>query len=659
MADQDIKRLRVPKASREALTKYIGKLLDYSKSNGLDFRNRMEAIDIAYARYEQAKAANDKAGIDYYGRQPCGDGPINVVAPIVVSQTQSMVAYWSEVFLSGYPIFPVISTPKQKGQAEALEGVIQDHLILSESIPDLQVMLQDAARYNRVAVETEWAPIKTFQPWTDIADLTGENTQTEQKLTSINKVRRLNLRNVHYDTRVALHEVDSKGEYAGYTGILTRMGLKDLLNQLQVEKTLVSTQAINEALASCINHDDYNEDPLLNNYTSNANKAVGTDWDVYLGYEEGLKDIGQRRVPTNTSGTYLLHTFYLRLIPSDFGIGAASPNSVQVFKVRMINRDTIISVEQFTGANGRFGMFLAPAIEDGLDAQTQSYAEMSMPIQKATTSLLNIRFADARRRIADRGLYNPDLIRPSDINSGVPEAKIPIKPNQLLENALEQAYRPMPYDSRGMETVIQDAMMIQDMSRELSGMNNATRGQFQKGNKSVAEFDTIMGNAENRMRLPATVLEFRVFMKIKEQLKLNILQFGQDTTIISPRNSKPLEVNIQELQRAQLMFEIADGYTPKSKMASTDMLQGIMQMIMNSPYLQQVYGSQLPAMLAHMAQLGGVRGMQEYAEAALEEWQGSMQLQAQIQQLAMQVQQMMAQQAGGQPPQQQPTEGQQ
>lgn len=659
MADQDIKKLKVNKASRDALAAYLGKLLDYSKSNGTDFRNRMEAIDIAYARYEQAKNANDKAGMDRYGSVVCGDGPVNVVAPIVVSQTQSMVAYWSEVFLSGYPVFPVVSSPAIKGQAEALEGIIQDHLTLSESVPDMQLFLQDAARYNRVAVETEWAPIKTFQPWTDVADLTGDNTQTEQKLTYINKVRRLNLRNVHYDNRVALHEVDSKGEYAGYTGIITRMGLKDLLNQLQIEKTLVSTQAINDALKSCINHDDYNEDPLLNNYTSNANKAVGTDWDVYLGYEEALKDIGQRRVPHNTSGTYLIHTFYLRLIPSDFGISAASPNSVQVFKVRMINRDVIISVEAFVGANGRFGMFLAPAIEDGLDSQTQSYAEMSMPIQKATTSLLNIRFADARRRIADRGIYNPDLIRPSDINSPFPEAKIPIKPNQLLENALEQAYRPMPYDSRGMESVIQDAMMIQDMSRELSGMNNATRGQFQKGNKSVAEFDTIMGNAENRMRLPATVLEFRVFMKIKEQLKLNILQFGQDTTIISPRNSKPLQVNIQELQRTQLMFEIADGYTPKSKMASTEMLMGIMQMIMNSPMLQQVYGSQLPGMLSHIAQLGGVRGMEQYAEAALAEWQGGLQLQGQIQQLAAQVQQLLAQQAGAPTQQQQPTEGQQ
>lgn len=640
----DLSKIKVPRTARQSLSMYIGKLLDFSQANSTDFRNRMEAIDIAYTRYEAAVKAGDRDGMDRYGNQPCNAGPINLVTPVVVSQSQSMVAYWSEVFLSGSPIFPVVSTADRKDQAEALEGIIQDHLLLSESIPELQLVLQDSARYNRAAVEVVWDPIKTYQPWMDIADVSEENREVGEKLIYVNRIKRLNLRNTHYDPRVPLHQVDSCGDYAGYSEPITRMKLKDLLNRLQIEKTLVNTQVINEALASSLEHLDYYEDPLLNSYVSNTSQGKGTNWEAYLGHEVPGQEGSQLKVPHNTTGTYILHTFYIRLIPSDFGIIAPSPNSVQVFRVRMVNRGPVISVEPYTGANGRFGIFIFPAIEDGLDTQTQSYAEMAMPIQKATTSLLNIRFADARRRIADRGIYNPDLLRPSDINSPYPEAKIPIKPNQLMDNALDQAYKQIPYDGRGTETVIQDAMLIQDMSRELSGMNNASRGQFQKGNKSVVEFDTIMGNSENRMRLPATVLEYRGFQKMKEQLKLNILMFGESTTIISPRNGKSLEVNIQELQRVQLQFEIADGYTPKSKLAGTDMLMGIINLIMNSTHLQQVYGSQLPAMVAHLAQLGGVRGMEQYATEAIKQWEASFGLQAQIQQLAAQLQQMQVDQ---------------
>lgn len=653
MAAEKIKRLKVSKASRLKLQEYLTRLLDHSKNQNTDLRNRLDAIDYAYTRYQAAMAEGNKAGIDKYGNTPCNAGPVNIITPVVLSQTQSMVAYWSEVFLSGYPIFPVVSNPAHKDQAESLEGIVQDHLVLSESIPELQLLLQNAARYNLWAVETAWEPIKTYKPFTDIADLAGDNTESKEIISKINVVRNLNLRNLHYDSRVPLHKVDSLGEYVGYTDVFTRMSLKDLLNSLSSDGTLVSFDAVNKALTSAMDSEDYNEDPLLNSYVSNTGKNR-TDWDAYGGWSTPSQG-GANRVPTNTTGTYLVHKFYLRLVPSDFGLDMAAPNSVHTILVRMVNRDTIISVEEFTGAMGRFGIVMGPAIEDGLDIQTQSYAEMAMPIQSASTSLLNIRFAGARRAIMDRGLYNPDMIRPSDINSPFPEAKIPIKPNQLTENSMDQAYRPMPFDSRGTETVLQDAMLIQDMSREHSGMNSATRGQFQKGNRTMAEFDTIMGNAENRMRLPALVLEYRCFSKIKEQLKLNILQYGTDTVVISPRNGKELAVNIQELQELRMQFEMADGYTPKSKMASTDYLVTLLQLIMNSPQLQQVYGNQMAGMFAHLAQLGGVRGLQQYADAALQEFQTSMEMQMQMQQLMQQLQQAMAQQ--GQPTQQPPVEG--
>ena len=83
------------------------------------------------------------------------------VNPIVISQVQSMTAYLTEVFASGYPILPVVSTPDKKEQAEALEGIIQDHMTMTSSIPELILCLQDAAKYNLVGWETEWRHIVT------------------------------------------------------------------------------------------------------------------------------------------------------------------------------------------------------------------------------------------------------------------------------------------------------------------------------------------------------------------------------------------------------------------------------------------------------------------------------------------------------------------
>lgn len=646
--------LKISKATSAAFVAYLGKLLDYSKSRN-QFRSKMDMVDEAYARFRTAQAQNDQSGVDTYGKVHCNAGDIQITNPVVISQVESMVAYWAEVFLSGYPIFPVVSSVERRKEAESLEGMVQDHLILSESIPELQLMLQDAAKYNVWGLEVDWAPVKTYEPYLDLADFTGQaSTGSKEKVTKINFIRRMNLRNTHWDTRVPTHKVDSEGEYVGYTKVLTRMGLKDLLNFLTNDGSLSYVAAVNQAMQSTFAYDDYREDPVISNWPDTARRRTQTDWDAFGGWVP--KDVGSEaisKVPNNNSGTYLLHTFYLRLVPSDFGLNVPNKNSVQVWKIRMVNRDTIISCEPYVGSMGRFGIFLGPAIEDGMDLQTQSYAEMAQPIQDATTRLFNIRFQAAKRAISDRGLYNPDLIRPSDINSPIPSAKIPVKANQLTENMFQNAYQPIPFNYQGTEGVLQDAMLIQEMQKDLSGMNNATRGQFQKGNKTMQEFNTIMGNAENRMRLPALVLEYRGFTKVKEQLKLNILQFAENTTVISPRNGRPLDIDVAELQKTLLQFELADGYTPKSKMANTDFMVTIVQLIMNSPQLQQAFGMQLPSMIAHLAQLGGVRGMDQYAQAATEQWQQSLTLQAQIQQMAMQIQQMVAQQT------QQPQEGQQ
>ena len=50
----------------------------------------------------------------------------------------------------------------------------------------------------------------------------------------------------------------------------------------------------------------------------------------------------------------------------------------------------------------------------------------------------------------------------------------------------------------------------------------------------------------------------------------------------------------------------------RSKLASTEAIINLTQMISQSPILQQAYGMMLPNIVAHLAQLMGIRGMEEY-----------------------------------------------
>ena len=156
-------------------------------------------------------------------------------------------------------------------------------------------------------------------------------------------------------------------------------------------------------------------------------------------------------------------------------------------------------------------------------------------------------------------------------------------------------------------------MAIVGFGKELSGLNNPMQGKFQKGNKSVQEWNDTMGGADARLRLPALTLEFQFFMPLKEILKLNIYQYGEDAEVISQKDGAVVTINIEKLKQKVLAFKIADGYTPKSKIAGTENVMQLMQILGSSPILQQMYGPMLPDMFAHLAQLMGVKDLKQYS----------------------------------------------
>ena len=50
------------------------------------------------------------------------------------------------------------------------------------------------------------------------------------------------------------------------------------------------------------------------------------------------------------------------------------------------------------------------------------------------------------------------------------------------------------------------------------------------------------------------------------------------------KNGETITIDIVKLRKAVMSFRVADGYTPKSKLASTESIIQIMQMISNLQY---------------------------------------------------------------------------
>ena len=568
--------------------------------------SKMEAIDVAYARYVTNKDPStgvvNGEGIDA-ATTPVGvfNAP-STTPPVVVSQVDSMVAYLAEVFLSGYPIFPVVSSPSNRGDAEALEALLDDHSTLGGYPRELLIFFRDCIKYNIGAVEADWTSVDQYQVMDDL--LTEDQVSLQKKAVHFTKLKRLDPYNTIRDRNILPGECSKDGDYAGYIEILSKPKMKKYLNKISLSGGAMN---VTKALEGYITSDapNWRIHPQVSEYVAARKPTSSVDWNAFLG-------VKSEDTPRGLVGNYEKVTLYVRVSPGDLGMPGPKPNTPQIIKIVVVNGDTLVLAERMTSAYDYLPILFGQPQEDGLGEQTQSVAESSIPIQQAAKTMFNISFNAARRAVSDRALYDSNKINPRDINAPVPAAKIPVRVNSLDGQGLDSAYKAIPFDSRGTENAMTYGMQIVGFGKDLSGLNGPQQGQFQKGNKSVKEWNDTMGGSDNRLRLPALTLEYQFFVPLKEMLKFNIYQYGEDAIVTSQKSGEELAVVISQLRKKVLKFRIADGYTPKSKLASTEMITQLMQLIMQAPILQQAYGASLPNMVAHLAQLGGIRGLDEY-----------------------------------------------
>lgn len=593
--------IKLDKVVQAKLIEHVSAIMQAHKSNSAELRNKLEVIDIAYARY-----ANTKDPVD--GQVQCDAvNKDNIIAPIVVSEVDAMLAYLAEVFLSGAPLFPVVSTPKNRLWAEQLETLIDDHATLGQYARHLMMFLLDSVKYNFSAIEAVWSQIDQFDISADLETSNGRRLNKANK--KFTKLKRLDPYNTIWDTTCAPAEVAMEGDYAGYIQVISRMKLKRIIQKLRAEDKLLNENKLfkdNQLIESVTGQpgtNNYYPHPTVSEYITIDNQHLtSVDWFKYFGDDKKVTG------PKNYEHTVL----YVRIVPSDFMMPVPQPKVPQIWKLEIINDCIIINAERIISAYDTLPIYFGQPLEDGLGLQTKSIAEGSIPFQQAATTLYGIRFAAARRAVSDRALYDPDMINPSDINKAVPAPKIPVRASSMKEKGLDSAYKQIPFDMRGTETTLSDAAQIANFSKDLNGINAPRRGQFQQGNKSVQEWNDTMGGADNRLRLRALCLEYQIFLPLKENIKLNIFQYGEDSVVVSQKNGQEYDIKIDELRQKVLAFRIADGYSPKSKLASTETLTMGFQMISNSPILQQAYGSSLPGVFAHLMSLGGVKGFEEY-----------------------------------------------
>lgn len=544
-----------------------------------NLREQLLSIDRAYMREQDYTTEQARARLaNTYGDPNKFQ---NVTVPVVMPQVETAVVYQASVFLSGSPMFPVAASPLYADAAQQMETVIDDQAIKGGWTNQLELALRDGFKYNMFATELAWQTKKIWALKTDGQFSTKEGKPTEIEWSG-NTLKRLNLYNTIWDVRQNVSEVAQRGEFAGYTELMNRTELLQYMASLAFRYNWKEALESAPAAATTTNSYDFYIPQINPQAFLNQNQLAVVDWSAWAGLSAANKN------PIQFRSAYYVSTFYARIVPSDFAIGSPNPHQVQIWKFVIVNGCKLIYAERLSNVHSSLPILFGQPLEDGLGYQTKSFAQNVTPYQQIASALMNSSMASRRRSISDRGIYDPSRIDAKHINSDVPNAKIPVRPS-AYGKPLSEAYFPIPYRDDQLQFVMSDMGQIMQFANQAAGQNAAQQGQFVKGNKTLFEYDNVMGNANGRNQLIALKIQAQFFTPLKEMIKSNILQYQTADQVYSIPQESTVNIDPVTLRNAVLQFKLSDGQLPESKQMHSEAFTAATQMIMSSPQIASGY----------------------------------------------------------------------
>lgn len=566
--------------TQQSFVRYAGEALRLL-GRTYNMRSRMQDLDRAYQREQdlstqqlRAKAANRvNPGLMQ-----------NLVVPVVMPQTEACLSELANIFTAGYPMFPVVAKPKMEDTALQMETVIGEQGLRFGWSAELTQAMRDMLKYNIGAVEVEWVERKANVLVNDPTQNLKQGTKQEV-LYAGNAIKRLDPYNLIVDIRVAPYEVHTKGEYAGYTEIISRIELKRFFAETDPTKTMNAKAAFESGTgmvtASSTNNGFFmpqvNSEALIT-----AAERTGPGQTINWLAWAGMEDANQIRYHDIYEKTVL----YARLIPKEHKIYGSNSSLPQVYKLIIINRKICIYAERLNNAHPYLPIIVAQALEDGLGWQTKSFAQNSIPYQQLATSLFNSGIESQRRKVYDRMLYDPSRVSKGDIDNASSIARIPVKSEAYGKPVAEAVYQ-IPYRDENVAQIFNIGERVIQMADIANGQNRAMQGQFQKGNKTRHEYEDVQQHANAKPRMIAMLLEARFYTPVKEVLKMNTLQFQRPGAAFNRNSKQRVNIDPTQLRAASIEFRMADGLLPSDEFVNMELFKAIMQMAAQNPMISQ------------------------------------------------------------------------
>lgn len=531
-----------------------------------DLIRQLEKLD----KFYHMQARRDSDDDDFNSRYK--DIDVGIVNPTA----ETDIAFYVDTYLTSSPIFTGVSRREHMDVAKAVESKMHADDMTFGWRAELTKFFRNISKHNKGLLLADWDEDLSYQVAGNLTD--NGQVGAETVAYAGNNLRNISLYNAFWDHTVPLTALHKKGEFVGEVEMLTYLELaeRNIKFGYRMTKEVWASTAASSSMAqgtSTTNNGKYHFPEI---FAEEENLKKEMDWLAFAGYGNTTSESGKYK---DAKRMYEVHTFHVRTIPSMLEIrGIPAADRPQLFRIVTVNGH-VVQIFHLTNFHNRLPVLGAQVVEDDVELLTQGPAQLAMSYQELLKQLTDRQLAILDRLIADRGLYDPQLVDSESISSPVPDAKIPARPS--AKDGLSGAYYQIPYNPNGFFEIGNLMQSIKQMSDEATGVNPAQKGNFVQGNKTLGEWQDVMQGANAKPFARAMVLESVFFAPLKMILKSNLLQYTTaEQEIYSVADSDTVKYDPALVRSHLVDIKLTDGLNSAAKLLKTGGLEYMLQMLM-------------------------------------------------------------------------------
>lgn len=522
-----------------------------------------------------------------------------IVVPYMMATVSTIVTYLANVFLGRKPIFPISSRGDNAEAAMNMERVLQyqsDHTKLAYHL--FRYFL-DGEIYGLQVLKCFWADIQARRTvWRTQPTLGPTGLMMGGQRVPVKELRTvyqgMDVESVDPfmffpDPSVPMAEVARKGEYVFFRSFVGYHALK-MLEQAGALKYLDQTPR---------------KRPTMDGGAGVAQSARGllAQGDAHAGSDTMF----DHAAPNNT---YQVDQGSVEIIPAEHGLSRSEVPEKWIFTI--LNKAQIVQAEPWDADHAMHPVVVGEPYSFGYGFGQAAMTDWIGPIQDSVSWFINSHMQNVREAINNIFVYDPRFINEGDFKNPGPGMRIRLKPEGYGVE-LDKVFKQLPVADMTAGHV-NDMELFVRIGDALTGVNDNLRGQpHQGGRKTATEVVASAESGSSRLANHARFISVQSIVDLTEQASLNTQQWLSEEMYLQVAGPlamlNPIHVT-PEMLVGDFYYPPHDGTLPINRGALFDVWSELMQLVVADPEIRATYS--VPRIFEHVAELGGIRNMEQF-----------------------------------------------